>query len=388
MTFPPVVYAGPSIAADEVQRHLPGAQLMPPVARGDLYRDRTLGFGMFVILDGVFSQQLAIPPREVIDVLTNGACVIGASSMGAIRAAECWPAGMQGVGTIYRLFRRGSLESDDEVALTFMEEQGYRIASVPLINIRFSVARHLRQGKLSADQGKRIVDAAIRTHYAERNWRALLDQADVEDNGGVLRQSLAACDLKRADAVRALRRTAQRLRESPELSVPATAVAGLFLPGKDARERSHYAADGIDQQTLRTSMWQWLLASGRYRQIRGLKATVDLKNPQPECPDALLQELLADPAADSLIYRYRALQYAAIGARDNALSPDRQCLRRAEASIAEGHGLADWESLTQAFGGGQKIWRLLEHLRQDLAQAIAFKVFADNKPELTNSWSD
>jgi len=68
-----------------------------------------------VIIDGVFHQEPAVPPREILDVLEDGAVIVGASSMGALRAAECWPAGMRGVGTIYRLYRRGALKSDDEV---------------------------------------------------------------------------------------------------------------------------------------------------------------------------------------------------------------------------------------------------------------------------------
>ena len=68
MMLPPVVYAGPTLHSDEVSDLLPRAQVMPPVRRGDLYRDRLLGFDVLVILDGLFQQELAISPREVIDM--------------------------------------------------------------------------------------------------------------------------------------------------------------------------------------------------------------------------------------------------------------------------------------------------------------------------------
>ena len=373
MHYPPVVYAGPSIAPGEIQQYLPGAQLMPPVSRGNLYRDRSLGFSVFVILDGVFSQQLAIPPREVLDVLADGACVLGASSMGAIRAAECWPAGMRGVGSIYRLYRRGSLESDDEVALTFIEDGGYRIASVPLVNIRFSVSRHLRRGRLAPDQARRIVEAAHNTHYPDRNWRELLQQADIDDSDGALQRSLAACDLKQLDAVRALRRTARLLRDEPGLSQAPVGGTGLALPDSESREKGHDALAGFDQHILKTQLWQWLLASGRYRQLEALQEVVDIHQPDPTCPDNLWPVLLADPAIDALAYRYRAMVYARDRADELALDADETCSRRAEQLIAGGHGLVDWDDIAHRFRQSAPIWTMLQTLRQDLARAIAYK---------------
>src|SRR5712691_12195122 len=95
---PPIVYVGPTLSASTVKALLPSSDIRPPIARGYLYRDREAGGAVFVILDGVFTQHLAISPREVVDVACDNALVIGASSMGALRAAECWPVGVQGVG--------------------------------------------------------------------------------------------------------------------------------------------------------------------------------------------------------------------------------------------------------------------------------------------------
>jgi hypothetical protein len=113
------VYVGPTLDPAAARTILPDAQLMPPIGRGELYRDRLLGFSVFLILDGVFLERLAVSPREIVDVLQDGATVVGASSMGAIRAAECRPAGMHGVGTIYHLYRRGHLTTEDDVAVAF-----------------------------------------------------------------------------------------------------------------------------------------------------------------------------------------------------------------------------------------------------------------------------
>jgi len=48
-----------------------------------------------------------------------GARVLGASSMGALRASELDIYGMEGIGLIYQAYKSGHLVSDDEVALTF-----------------------------------------------------------------------------------------------------------------------------------------------------------------------------------------------------------------------------------------------------------------------------
>lgn len=69
------------------------------------------------IIDGVFFEDAAVGHREVLEVMKHGITVVGASSMGALRAAELEPFGMIGIGEIFRMYRDGIIESDDEVAL-------------------------------------------------------------------------------------------------------------------------------------------------------------------------------------------------------------------------------------------------------------------------------
>ena len=74
------------------------------------------------IIDGEFYQSLAVSPKEVLALLESGVAVYGAASMGALRAVELHRYGMIGVGSIFRLFRRGVLDADDEVAVTYCGE--------------------------------------------------------------------------------------------------------------------------------------------------------------------------------------------------------------------------------------------------------------------------
>ncbi len=64
-----------------------------------------------------------------------GVTVVGGCSMGALRASELDTYGMIGVGRIYRWYRDGVAESDDEVAVTFHPDT-LEPLSVPLVNMR------------------------------------------------------------------------------------------------------------------------------------------------------------------------------------------------------------------------------------------------------------
>ncbi len=55
--------------------------------------------------------------------------------MGALRAAETYSFGMIGVGEVFRMFRDGVLDGDDEVALAY-DRESYAHYSEPLVNIR------------------------------------------------------------------------------------------------------------------------------------------------------------------------------------------------------------------------------------------------------------
>jgi hypothetical protein len=280
----PLVYVGPTLAAAAVSELYPGCIVRPPIRRGDLYRDRMLRGAVFLILDGVFHQDEAISPREILDVMADGAFVAGASSMGALRAAECWPAGMRGVGSIYRLFRSGALESDDEVAVAFAQTPAGATSSVSLVNVRFAARQARRSGHVNADEEAKLVAAAKAMFYADRYWPAIVRAAGLQDRLG-LAAELAARDLKAFDARRALARLTRWLSRDPSvLERPRVTTRG-FKPSDESRERSHdarqlhvfasstdeseraQAAPAIaDDAQLRVELARWLFASGRHMQ--------------------------------------------------------------------------------------------------------------------------
>ena len=111
-----IVFIGPTISEEEVKSVL-DAECWPPAAQGDVFRavqtqPRCLG-----IIDGYFDGVASVWHKEILWAISQGVEVIGASSMGALRAAELSKFGMTGVGQIFQSFRSGEIEDDDEVAV-------------------------------------------------------------------------------------------------------------------------------------------------------------------------------------------------------------------------------------------------------------------------------
>ena len=111
-----IVFAGPSIDEASVCERIV-AKVVGPIRRGDLEHVRE--YRIVVIIDGEFGQSLSVSPKEILAAIDCGAVVIGASSMGALRASELDAFGMLGVGWIYKRFRKAEVRRDDEVALLF-----------------------------------------------------------------------------------------------------------------------------------------------------------------------------------------------------------------------------------------------------------------------------
>jgi len=410
---PPIVYTGPSLLHREAAEALPGADLRGPVRRWDLYRDRENGGSVFILLDGVFFQQDAVSPREILDVLADGGVVVGASSMGAMRAAECWPAGMIGVGTIYRLFRRGLLMSDDEVAVVFSPEGEGRALSVPLVNVRYAASRAVRQGWMDRELAHRLVRTAEETFYAEREWPALLGRAGLPAS---LESPLAACDLKKMDGLRALRKVARWLAAAPELADRPRLRETPFEPRHGVRERGHDVLGGADPEEVRRGLARWLLLSGRgLRHLLAVAAArpelrleerlrskaalgslveelrhgrrragiagaaalqivlfdlwVDLVTEKSGFDEGVWAELTLAGELDAEILRFRVFREGVEMARHLGLTARSRDLYLAEMEIANAHGFSSWRDLRDAVRRTRCPWPLLAELRSEVALA-------------------
>ena len=108
---------------------------LPPAAQGDVLRAVIRHHpDQIVLIDGTFYQTLSVWHKEIVFALLEGVTVIGAASIGAIRAAEMWRYGMIGVGEIFARYRDGETEDDSEVVLTY-EPDTFRPLTVPHVGL-------------------------------------------------------------------------------------------------------------------------------------------------------------------------------------------------------------------------------------------------------------
>jgi hypothetical protein len=200
----PVVYLGPSLRVAEAIRLL-AADFRPPVKRGDL---ASANSQVVVILDGEFNQNYAVTPKEILHLLGAGVTVLGAASMGALRAVELAGCGMTGIGWVYEAYRNGLIDGDDEVALTYCPLT-FQPLTVPLVNVRYWLEQLVAAGLLGAAEAQRVVRRARQIYYADRTPERLADV--LQRNLGANRLAGFRCagfqsipDVKRADAMAAL----------------------------------------------------------------------------------------------------------------------------------------------------------------------------------------
>jgi len=210
-----VVFLGPSLSHQEARAILGGAEYRPPAGRGDIVRAANDGANAIGLIDGVFYQQAAVSHREILYAIKEGVTVVGGSSMGALRASELDAYGMIGVGKIYKWYKEGTINSDDEVALAFNPETLAPI-SEPLVNIRATLEGLLKKEDVSEEEGELILKAAKAVPFQLRNYQRIVQSAVImgldKARGRVLldRMKEERVDQKRLDAIEVL----NKLRES------------------------------------------------------------------------------------------------------------------------------------------------------------------------------
>jgi hypothetical protein len=333
---PPFVFLGPSVSKMEALAVLPQAEYCSPAERGDLYRARFLGASILVLIDGVFLQSYAPSPRELVEVVRDGAKVLGAGSLGALRAAECWPVGMHGAGLIYRLFRAGRLHSDEEVALTY--DEAHRPLSVPLINVRYATHRAVKAGLIDRSEREQIVHAAASIFYAERTWPGIFSVASLKVNAERQR-FLEAIDLKKRDALQALALVARWLEQDPHLAARHVRHSEApFAFSEHVREPAADPMAGVSQVQARNELARWLLTSGRFRRYIPVK---DVAADFESFAERLWVVLTRNGERDAELFRWHAVRLMSEeGESTNSIK-----FHTAEVQILREHGMQTWQEL-------------------------------------------
>jgi hypothetical protein len=270
---PVIVFLGPTLSRADAANIL-AAEYRPPARRGDVHRALRDRCRTIVLIDGEFHGHPSVWQREILDAIAEGTEVHGASSMGALRAAELHSFGMVGHGRIFDWYRDGVIEADDEVALVYgPPERGYLPRSEPLVNIRATLTAAV-PCVISADERDRLIEDASNLYYPERSWARLLDTGPAVDWSADRRADLATfvsqsyIDQKRRDAIEALRTVAAASlprRDRPATRVPVNplwrrerCVSEGFAPSVSAIDPAGIAQQaGITSQELH-DLWREL----------------------------------------------------------------------------------------------------------------------------------
>jgi hypothetical protein len=199
----PVVFAGPSIDGVD-PAELAGLELRPPARCGDVLAATADGARAIGLIDGVFDTVASVWHKEILYSLATGVTVLGAASMGALRAAECAAFGMIGIGTIFAEYHRGERFEDGDVAVIHgPAEFGYRALTEALVNVEATLAGLGRSGLIAADEHDALLDAARKIHFKERTWHGLIEAAGLAPARRPAVEALAErrrIDRKREDA--------------------------------------------------------------------------------------------------------------------------------------------------------------------------------------------
>jgi hypothetical protein len=205
------VFVGPSLPP-EGRATIHGVEFHPPAVQGDVYSlalRRPLAIG---IVDGYFERVASVWHKEILWALSEGVHIFGASSMGALRAAELNEFGMVGVGRIFDAFASGELTDDDEVTLVHADETfGYRRISDAMVNLRATIGHAVEHGVLREHVGAELTAGMKQRFYPDRSYarlitdaRTLLSDDDFRRLEAFLRLREHRIDQKQLDALELL----------------------------------------------------------------------------------------------------------------------------------------------------------------------------------------
>lgn len=206
----PVIFLGPSLSREKARKIL-DADYRLPAKKGDLLQLILKEVDIVGLVDGYFLQDYPPTPIEVYNLVRKRSVkVFGSSSLGALRAVELGKYGMIGIGKIFRLFRDGILESDDEVAVTFTDYTNYK--SEALIDIRYNLFLAQKYKIIDNRTGRSILKVSKQTYFPYRTYDDILDKcklkypeinSQIESFRGYILNNKKS--LKERDAVRLLK---------------------------------------------------------------------------------------------------------------------------------------------------------------------------------------
>lgn len=201
-----IIFTGPSLHPEEAKEIL-DADYRPPVGRDDILlaledMPRIIG-----IIDGVFHQTPAVSHKELLKALDSGVKLVGGSSMGALRASELDDMGMIGVGEVYKSYKSGEIESDDDVAVVFDPDTKEQLSEA-LVTMNYNFKRAYGEGLISLEDLEELDNTAKSIFYPKRTYKLILMNSNLDaDKKDILKGYIdeKGIDIKKEDALQVLK---------------------------------------------------------------------------------------------------------------------------------------------------------------------------------------
>ncbi len=241
---PILVFLGPTLRLPDAEKVLDAIYLQP-VAQGDiLLAAHAFHPRAMVLIDGQFEDRPAVRHKEILWAMAQGIIMIGAASMGALRAAELSSFGMVGIGLIYRWYRRWPLAPDDAVAIhSAPAALGFLPLTESLVDIQRTLSSLMRRGIITPAERNELCALARRINFRDRTIPAVLRAAEWPTNRyAEIRQGFTA--QKRADAMLALKLAPSIVNQNNQKELYTWISTNTF--DRDLE------ASGIDRKLLNT----------------------------------------------------------------------------------------------------------------------------------------
>ena len=272
-----VVFVGPTLPVAEASQ-LVDAAFLPPAGQGDVYRAvKRLRPDIIGIIDGYFHQTGSVWHREILWAMAEGIHVLGAASMGALRAAELQKYGMRGIGKVFEAYRDGRFapfeepfEDDDEVAVIHgPPETGFVPLSEAMVDIRDTLARAAEAGVIKRGTRDELAHTGKQMPYRERLLADILQKAAAGNPVSPELTALAAwlpsnrTSRKARDAVFLLEEIGRLVADFPGgyeagFRLEPASVWTRFLENEETASRriSEIEAGALEELRLRPAEWR------------------------------------------------------------------------------------------------------------------------------------
>ena len=213
-----IIYTGLSLSFDEAREILDSHDDVEviykrPIKRGDLGHDMKENPDIIGIIDGVFHQNSSVGHKEILNVINSGVTVVGASSMGALRASELDSLGMTGIGYVYEQYATGKVASDDDVAV-MLDSETLEALSEPLINMNYVFTNAVSENIITQEQKDELIKIAKSTFYPKRNYSQTLSSSNLDDKtkSNLINFIRISVDIKKEDAKELIKYIAEMIK--------------------------------------------------------------------------------------------------------------------------------------------------------------------------------